>query len=120
MNGTEPPRDREAAPGLASRPVRYPDHYLWYVLAASLDLMVTNTLLNFHGFQEANAIAATVIDMGGFAGLIAFKFATVALVVLICEFIGERRPIVGRKLATAAIGISAAPVAIAFLQIVLS
>jgi len=120
MDGTEPPADREAALGLASRPVRYPDHYLWYVLAASLDLMVTNYLLVYKGFYEANAIADRVIDMGGFPGLIVFKFATVALVVWICEYVGAQRPRVGRGLATSAIGISATPVALGLLQLVLA
>lgn len=119
MSGSPLPTDRGAAMAFASRPVRYPDHHVWYVLAASLDLMVTNVLINHRGFYEANAIAARIIDLGGFWGLIAFKFATVALVVMICEFIGGKRPETGRQLAQAAIAISALPVLLAGLQMVM-
>ncbi len=118
MRAPDLPNAREATRGLASRPVRYPDHYLWYILAASLDLMLTNALINFHGFEEANALAARIIDLSGFAGLIAFKFATVALVVVICEFVGGHRHSTGRKLAGAAIAISALPVVLGLLQLV--
>ncbi|MFI4898508.1 MAG: DUF5658 family protein [Phycisphaerales bacterium JB059] len=110
--------DREVTNAPGSRPVLYPNHYLWYVLAASLDLMLTNALINFHGFQEANALAARIIDLSGFGGLIAFKFATVVLVVLICEAVGSHRPGVGRRLAGAAVVISSLPVVLGLLQVV--
>ncbi len=119
MPATDPLGTSEASPGLASRPVRYPDQYLWYILAASLDLMLTNALINFHGFEEANALAARVIELGGFAGLITFKFVSVALVVVICEYVGGHRPITGRRLAAAAIAISGVPVVLGLLQLVL-
>jgi hypothetical protein len=66
MGASGLPDDREATRGGVSRPVRYPNHYLWYILAASLDLMLTNALINFHGFEEANALAARIIDLSGF------------------------------------------------------
>ncbi|MEZ6244096.1 MAG: DUF5658 family protein [Phycisphaerales bacterium] len=103
----------------ARRGVLYPEHYLWYVLVSALDLIVTHTVLSYLGFEEANTIADRVIDAAGFGGLIAFKFATVLFVVLICEIVGARRPRVGRLLATAAIAISVVPIAIALLQLVL-
>jgi hypothetical protein len=118
MGASGLPDDREATRGGVSRPVRYPNHYLWYILAASLDLMLTNALINFHGFEEANALAARIIDLSGFGGLIAFKFATVVLVVLICEFVGAHRPAMGRRLAGAAVVISALPVVLGLLQLV--
>ncbi len=101
----------------ARRHVLYPDRYVWYVLVSSLDLIMTNTVLNYLGFYEVNTIAQKAIEWMGFWGLIGFKFATVILVVLICEWVGCRRRELGRKLATWAVVISAFPVVAALAQV---
>src|SRR2546426_5662337 len=67
------------------RPVLYPDRYAWYVLASSLDVMVTVTLLVHLGGREVNSFAQWSIERFGTWGLIGLKFLSVILVVAICE-----------------------------------
>jgi hypothetical protein len=100
------------------RHVLYPNQYAWYVLVSSLDLMMTNTVMNYFGAHEVNTIADRAIAWAGFWGLIGLKFATVVLVVAICEFVGGRRPALGKKVAEWAVAISAVPVVIALAQVV--
>ncbi len=100
------------------RHVLYPNQYVWYVLVSSLDLMMTNTVMKHFEAREVNTIADTAIRWFGFWGLIGLKFATVMLVVGICEYVGERRPRLGRKIAEWAVAISAVPVVVAIVQVV--
>ena len=79
--------------------------------------MVTYLILNRFGGWEVNQIAAHLEERMGLWGLIVLKYATVVLVVLICEYVGRRRPRLGRGIAVAAIGLSAMPVGIGLLQI---
>lgn len=95
--------------------IRYGSVYPWYLLGASLDLIVTWYIL-FRGGIELNAIADWVIKTGGLPGLLLYKFATVALVVVICESVGRTRPITGRRLAWLAVAISFFPVVYAIVQ----
>ncbi len=95
---------------------RYPDLYAWYVLASSLDIMLTYLIVWKFGGRELNGIAQQFIDMFGHWGLILLKYSTVILVVLICEVIGNKRERLGKALAITAIGISAMPVGVAILQ----
>lgn len=96
---------------------RYPDLYAWYILASSLDIMMTYLIVWKFGGREVNGIAQQFIDLLGHWGLILLKFSTVILVVLICEVIAKRSDKAGKMLATAAIVISAMPVGLAILQI---
>jgi len=95
---------------------RYPNHYIWYVLASSIDIMLTYLIVWQLGGREANAIAKKFIDLLDHWGLILLKFSTVLLVIAICEFVGSRNDRVGRRLAIAAICLSALPVGAALLQ----
>ena len=106
-----------ALPRLLRRPVLFPDRYAWYVLVCFLDLIVTNTILAHFGGIEVNGIAHRVIELGGFGGLIAFKCASVVLVVTICEVVGRRREPLARRVSEWAIAISAIPVVVGLLQI---
>lgn len=101
---------------LLSRAVLYPNIYVWYVLVASLDIMLTWVILHFGG-REMNVMADWIIRRAGLAGVAAFKFATVLLVVTICEIVGRVRPVTGRRVATWAIAITALPVVIALTQL---
>lgn len=94
----------------------YPNHYAWYILASSLDIMMTYLIIWGLGGREVNAVAQRFIHLLGHWGLILLKFSTVLLVIVICEFIGRRRFDWGRRLAIAAICISALPVGAAILQ----
>lgn len=100
--------------------MRYQSAYLWLVLISALDVMLTMVvLMALEGF-EVNPVAAAVIDTMGFPGATAFKFGVVVLVVVICEIVGRKDDRSGRNLITAAILISALPVAYSFALIFLT
>lgn len=77
-----------------------------YVIASLLDFLMTRLLLtsesaNGHfSFVESNPIARYFLYSWGFNGLIAFKAATVSLVVVVCQIIARSRPDVARRLFT--------------------
>jgi hypothetical protein len=97
--------------------VLFPNLYAWYVLASTLDIIVTNTIIHQFGGWEVNHIADTLIEAYGTWGLIFLKYCSVLLVVVICETIGRRSMRAGRNLALAAVIISAMPVGIGLIQI---
>lgn len=97
--------------------VLFPDHYCWYLLACTIDLVLTNTLLNHFGGIEVNGLAAGIIEAGGFWGLIAFKMATAVLVISICEHIGRSRTSTAKRVAEWAIAISAIPSVLSLTQL---
>ena len=102
---------------LAQRPVLYPNQYVWYVFATSLDIMVTVFVLSHLGMREANTFAQWSIAQFGTWGLIGLKFITVVLVVAICEFVGRRNHLAGRRLACWSILASLLPVIAALVQV---
>jgi uncharacterized membrane protein len=106
-----------ALPVAARRPVLYPNLYTWYVLVAALDIMITVTLLVHLGAREVNMIAQRSIELFGTWGLIGLKFASVLLVIAICEHVGRIRHRTGRALALAAIFISLFPIFAAMAQV---
>ena len=93
----------------ARRHVRYPNHYAWLILVATLDLLLTFIILVFGG-REANGLAAGVIARFGLFGLVVFKLAMTLAVILIAEEVGRRDERKGRKFAEYAIVITAFPV----------
>lgn len=95
----------------------YPDHYAWYILASSLDVMVTYFIIWRLGGREVNAVANHLLEMFGHWGLILLKFSSIIVVVAICEWLGRLNVSRGRMLATAAIIISAFPVGAGLVQI---
>lgn len=117
---TPPSTNAASRPGRAFcvlfRNALYPDQYAWYVLASSLDIMLTYVIVWKLGGREVNAIAQHFINALGHWGLILLKFATIILVVAICEVVGRANRASGRRLAIAAICISALPVGAAILQ----
>ncbi len=99
-----------ARPGVGLREaVLYPDAYAWFVLFASMDIMLTVLILLMGGY-EMNSVAAWVIRAFGLVGLVVYKFALVIVVVLVCELIGRVRHEVGRRVAVASIVLTLAPV----------
>jgi hypothetical protein len=91
----------------------YPNLYTWLLFVSALDVMLTWVVL-YYGGREANALADAVIHHLGLPGLVAFKFALVLLVIILCEVVGRKRPRTGQKLAAAGIAITLVPVVIAF------
>jgi uncharacterized membrane protein len=104
---------------LVGRNVLYPDLYCWYVLAASLDILMTAFVMTHFDAIEVNILAAALIDRFGHAGLVPLKFVTVVTVVLICEYVGRVRLRTGERVAIAAVGLSSLPVVAALGQVAL-
>lgn len=93
----------------------YPSRYSWYVFVSALDVILTTVLLHL-GAEEVNVIANWVLGRWNIAGMVVFKFVLVSLVLVICEFVGRRRPRLGKWLIEWAVGITCIPVNLAVLQ----
>ena len=93
------------------QPVLYPAWYPWFVALAGLDVVLTSHLLGLGG-REVNVIAHQVISAAGLPGALVLKFATVTLVVVICEVVGRRSLSAGRRLAAIAVGLNTVPVVV--------
>jgi Domain of unknown function (DUF5658) len=106
------PAPRAGSARRRGKPVLYPRAYLWLVLVSAMDVMLTWLILHLGGY-EANPIAARVIEEYDLWGIVSFKFFLVIVFLLACEFVGRRRPLVGRGMAYIAVCISAVPVAVA-------
>jgi hypothetical protein len=115
-NGTpSPPPKKE--PRWHKSPVLYPRQYGWYVIASTLNIVVTVFVLVQYHAQEVNSLAQRSIELFGTWGLVGLKFLTLALVVSICEYVGRRRPRLGKTLAVIAIFASLFPVCAAAVQV---
>lgn len=96
--------------GFARAPeMHFQNAYAWLVLVSSLDIMLTAKILQRGGI-EVNPVAALVIDMWGMQGAIAFKFALMTWVVIVCEVLARLRHRAAIVLAVGAVAMSAAPV----------
>ncbi len=100
----------------ASPPMRYPTAYKWFVLISALDVVLTWFILLLGG-REVNILADAVIAAGGLKGILIYKFCLVVLVIVICEVVGRRRPILGRALSLGALAVTAIPVALSIAQL---
>lgn len=76
----------------------FPMEYLLFVLASAMDIVLTWSILEAGG-RELNPIAEVVINHHGLTGMVAYKFALVVLVVILCESIGRLKVSKGRGLA---------------------
>ncbi|MEL7473238.1 MAG: DUF5658 family protein, partial [Planctomycetota bacterium] len=90
--------------------------YQWYALFGVLDVLLTWALIRSGG-MEANWIAAEIVAVWGFWGLLTIKVLSVATVVAIAEFVGERRPATGLALAIAAVVMNFIPAALGWLYL---
>lgn len=97
--------------------MRYPNHYAWFVLASTLDVIVTHTILHYFAGREVNKIADALIQRFGLWGMIALKYVVVIIFVLFCEYVGRHHPARGKFLVTVGIIVSALPVGYGLLQI---
>ncbi|MCA9243366.1 MAG: hypothetical protein KDA32_05380 [Phycisphaerales bacterium] len=98
--------------------VLFPNCYVWCLFLGAMDVMLTYLILHPAAFDtrgnEVNWLAGWVIDHYGVGGMVALKFLSVIVVVLICEFVGRRRYATAKRLAEWAVAINAIPVTIAF------
>jgi uncharacterized membrane protein len=97
--------------------VLYPNLYVWYVFASTLDILLTYTIIWKLGGREVNRVAQHFIEHHGHWGLIMLKYLSVMLVVAICESVGRKSESAGRRLALAAIVVSALPVGYGIVQV---
>lgn len=102
---------------MTPRAVRYPDLYAWYILAGTLDILVTWVIVEHLKGGEANELARRLLERYGWAGMVALKYSTIVLVVAICEAVGRRRATLGKRLAIGAIVISGLPVGLGLMQV---
>ena len=100
--------DIEVKRSVLVRRLLYPGVYIWYVILASCDISLTWIILSLGG-REENALANWIFEHGGLVGAVIFKFATVVIVVVICEFVGRHRNKTGRRVAEWAIENMQAP-----------
>lgn len=94
--------------------MRYQTLYVWLVFLAAMDILMTLIVLFGWMGYEANPLAAAVIHQMGFGATIAFKFATILLVIVICEWVGRKRNELGRGLALSAVLVHAMVVGYSF------
>lgn len=87
----------------------FPNEYVWFVFLSSLDIMLTWAILG-RGGSEVNPVARVVIDRFGLPGAIAFKFALMIFVIVVCEVVGRRRRSTANRLIRLCIAVSALPV----------
>jgi hypothetical protein len=92
--------------------VLFPDGYVWFVFFSALDIMLTWVVLHVGG-REANVLADRIIWRFGLPGLVAYKFALVVVVILICETVGRRNRETARKLLSVGIMLTCMPVVLA-------
>jgi hypothetical protein len=117
---TPPSRGSAAVAAVSLRhAVLYPSLYCWFILVGTLDILITWIILHAGG-REINTIAAKAIELGNKWGIVSLKFLTVVVFVLACERIGRSRAKLGRRLAIAAVAISAAPPVLGILQLIAS
>jgi hypothetical protein len=100
--------------------VLYPNHYCWFLLLSALDIMLTHKILNefrHMGGRELNTFADFLIARAGLWGAIGLKCASVVVVVAILEFVGRRRPTLGRTLMNCVLAMAIVPVSFALVQL---
>ena len=95
---------------LTARALAYPRHYLWVLGLAILDIGLTSLVLSTGG-RELNAIARYAIERAGVFGMIGIKALTLMVIIGICEYVGPRRPVVGRRIAEFALAANSVAVA---------
>ena len=97
--------------------ILYLKTYTAFVLLAALDVICTWFVLALNG-REVNALANMVLQQWDVHGLLALKFCVVAMVLMICEFVGRKRPAAAVRLAFAAIAMNFFPVAVGAGQLI--
>lgn len=93
------------------RVLLYEDEYIWFAVLSVLNV-VLNWMVIRGGPVFHPEIDAFIRD-AGLGALLLYQLLLVALVVVICEDVGRLRPTTGRRIASLACVVTALPVAIA-------
>jgi len=80
-----------------------------------LDVFLPRIIL-YHGGRQGNPVAAHVSELHP-KGLVVFKFVLVAVVVAVCELVGDRNKATGERLAVWACGLTCVPLVVATVQL---
>ena len=102
---------------MLEKPIQFPRMYSGYIALATLDVLLTTYILH-NGGREANPVAAWVIEQGDVTAMAFFKYATVFVVLISCEWIAASNFDTGRRVARGAIALSVVPIVMAMLAIV--
>ncbi|GAB4544612.1 MAG: hypothetical protein Tsb0013_01840 [Phycisphaerales bacterium] len=97
-------------------PILFPRMYWAYIALAAADVLLTTMILRAGG-AELNVFGQAAFAWAGITGATFFKFATVVVVLLICEYTGRLREEMGRLLAYAAVSVSVVPVTVGVLEL---
>ncbi len=69
----------------------------WLLVLSAADIFLTHALLRQgQRFYESNPLADWFFQRYNIAGLVAYKFLIISVVIIICEFVERRRPGLGR------------------------
>lgn len=79
----------------ATQELQFQSETCFFILVNVLDFYMTYVLLNTNGI-EANPVAAYFHRNWDFAGMLAFKLVSVAIVCVIVQVVAKRRPSAGR------------------------
>ena len=91
--------DRAAIRSIRTSRAMLANESLLLVVLSACDLFITYLLLWQNGqFYEANPLARWFFDRWNIAGMTAFKFGLVAIIVVLCETIERHKPRVGRAI----------------------
>lgn len=112
-----PPSPQSATHSRFGGAVLFPQRYTWLILVSALDVFFTTIILTLGG-SEVNAFADYLLQRWDMWGLIGLKFVAVSIAIALCEIIGRMRYATGERFAEWAIAISAMPVVIAIIQLV--
>jgi hypothetical protein len=83
--------------GFSLEATRFPKLCLTFILLSAADLLMTTILLRTGPhYYESNPVANWILQKWDVAGVTAFKFSVVALVIVIGEFVERRRRGMGR------------------------
>lgn len=97
-------------------PILFPRMYWAYIALAVADVLLTTMILRAGGV-ELNAIGAAAFDWAGITGATFLKFATVVIVLLVCEYTGRLREETGRLVAYLAVSVSIVPVTVGAMEL---
>ncbi|MEM6552372.1 MAG: DUF5658 family protein [Planctomycetota bacterium] len=83
--------------------------YIWVIVGATLDVLLTGIILAMGG-REINPVANAVLKAHGFTGMVVFKYIAVFVVLVGCEFVTRHNARSGRRLCALLVAIHFAPV----------
>jgi uncharacterized membrane protein len=101
-----------------SNSVLYPGQYLWFVLLSFMDVAMTAVILSVGGW-EVNSLANHFLSRFDLMGLVMLKVCIITFFLTVCEMVGRRNKLAGRRLVLAAILITMVPILVGSVELFL-